>query len=182
MRQLVSVRDTTLPEGLNSSTLSLVQWLPQSDIIIRFNMLLCRNLETLLESSCEQTKGNNTSYAKTDPETQMSSSHDSVLPRINRFIRMTNHNFCRILAWLCSNVDTKVHEANELCSNSSSSLSANKVSSQLIFRLEQAITNRLLSSSLHDWKNLWFTKPDGPAKGYNLSLACPSFGASWGSD
>ena len=77
----------------------------------------------------------------------------------------------------------KFHEANEeLCSNSSSSLSANKATSQLIFRLEQATTNRLLSSSLHDWKNLWFTKPDGSAEGCNLLLACPSFGASWGSD
>jgi hypothetical protein len=71
---------------------------------------------------------------------------------------------------------------NELCSNSSCSLSANKASSQLIFGLEQARTSRLLSSSLHDWKNLWFTKPGGSAEGHNLSLDCPSFGASWGSD
>ena len=79
------------------------------------------------------------------------------------------------------NVRYKSLEAKELCSNSSS-LSANKVSSQLIFRLEQAIANCLLSSSFHDWRNSCFMKPDGTAEGHSLSPACPSFGASWSSD
>jgi hypothetical protein len=49
-------------------------------------------------------------------------------------------------------------------------LSAKKVNSQLIFQLEQVIASRLLSSSLHGWENSWFTKPDGTAERYNLSL------------
>jgi hypothetical protein len=52
-----------------------------------------------------------------------------VPPRTNRFILMMKHNFAEF--------------SQELCS-SSSSLSANKVSSQLIFRLDQAIASRLL--------------------------------------
>jgi len=92
IRQLVSMRDTTLPWRLNPSTLSLVQCLSQSDVIIRSNMLLCRNLETLLELP-RTDKRKNTSHAKTNWETRMSSAHDSVPSRTNRFIRMTNNHF-----------------------------------------------------------------------------------------
>jgi hypothetical protein len=52
-------------------------------------------------------EGKKTSNTKTDPETQLSSFHDSVPSRTNRFIRMTNHNFAEF-SHDCSTVDTKV--------------------------------------------------------------------------
>ena len=110
-------------------------------------MLISRNLETLLESSCEQTK------ERTHHIIQRPIRRLRCLPFMIRSHRApigsftwrtkTLHN-SRMTLFNCRYIG---HEAKELCSNSSSSLSANKVNSQLVCQLEQAVTSRLLSSA-----------------------------------
>jgi hypothetical protein len=123
-------------------------------------MLFCRILETLLEPSANRQKKEHITCEDRAGDSDVFPSH-SVLPRTNRFIVMTNHNFAIHPAWARTR-------------------SVRNSSSDLTKRL--LVVCCLLSSSLHDWKNSWFMKLDGTAEGYNLSLACPSFGASWGSD